>query len=62
MEVLGIFGSSDENIDSWFMNHEPIIPTLNFNIVKLRLKWLLTYEDNGCFTSVLKGKIGSKWV
>ena len=28
MEVLQIFGSTDQEIDSWFMNHEPLIPTL----------------------------------
>ena len=28
MEVLRIFGSWDQQIDSWFTNHEPLIPTL----------------------------------
>ena len=28
MVVLQIFGSWDQEIDSWFMNHEPLIPTL----------------------------------
>ena len=28
MEVLQILGSQDQEIDSWFMNQEPLIPTL----------------------------------
>ena len=28
MEALKIFGSWDQEIDSWFTNHEPLIPTL----------------------------------
>ena len=28
MKVLRIFGSWDQEIDSWFTNHEPLIPTL----------------------------------
>ena len=28
MEVLRIFGSWDQEIDLWFTNHEPLIPTL----------------------------------
>ena len=28
MEVLQIFGSWDQETDSWFTNHEPLIPTL----------------------------------
>ena len=30
MNVLRIFGSSDQEIDSWFSNHEPLIPTLKY--------------------------------
>ena len=29
MKVLQIFGLWDQEIDSWFTNHEPLIPTLN---------------------------------
>ena len=28
MEVLQIFGSLDQNIDLWFTNYQPLIPTL----------------------------------
>ena len=28
MEVLPIFSSRDQETDSWFKNHEPLIPTL----------------------------------
>ena len=28
MEVLWSFGSWDQEIDSWFTNHKPLIPTL----------------------------------
>ena len=28
MEVLQIFGLWDQEIDLWFMNNEPLIPTL----------------------------------
>ena len=28
MEVLNIFGLWDQEIDLWFTNHEPLIPTL----------------------------------
>ena len=31
MEVLHIFGLWDQKIDSWFMNPDPLIPTLNPN-------------------------------
>ena len=27
MQVLWIFSSWNQEIDSWFMNHEPLIPT-----------------------------------
>ena len=30
MEVLQVFGSWDQEIDLWFTNHEPLIPTLHF--------------------------------
>ena len=29
MEVLQFFGSWDQKIYSWFMNHKPLIPTLH---------------------------------
>ena len=29
MEVLQILGLWDQEIDSWFTNHKPLIPTLN---------------------------------
>ena len=28
MEVLRIYGFWDQEIDSWFTNHEPLIPTV----------------------------------
>ena len=28
MEVLPVFSSRDQETDSWFKNHEPLIPTL----------------------------------
>ena len=30
MEVLQIFGSWDQEIDLWFTNHQPLIPTLYY--------------------------------
>ena len=30
MKVLQIFGSWDQEIDSLFMNHEPLIPNIIF--------------------------------
>ena len=36
MEVLRTFGYLDKEIDSWFTNYEPLIPTLpSENIRKL---------------------------
>ena len=32
MEVLWIFGSSDQEIEWWFTNHDPLIPTLCYVI------------------------------
>ena len=35
MEVLQIFGLCDQEVDSWFTNHKPVIPALNINSYKL---------------------------
>ena len=35
MEVLKIFGLWDQEIDSWFTNHEPLIPTLGSCIASI---------------------------
>ena len=40
MDVLQIFGSWDQEIDSWFTNHEPLIPTL-FSIFCF---WIASYS------------------
>ena len=38
IEVLQIFGSWDQEIDSWFTNYEPLIPTLHsFAIYAIRI-------------------------
>ena len=68
MELLRIFDSWDQEIDSRFTNHEPLIPTLNLlthfmqviflippeNIRKLEVFW--------GFQGVSKRIIGMKWV
>ena len=40
MDVLQIFGSWDQGTDSWFTNHEPLIPTL-FSIFCF---WIASYS------------------
>ena len=30
MEVLQVFGSHDQEIDSWFTNHEPLLSTKEY--------------------------------
>ena len=48
MEVLQIFGSLDQEIASWFINHEPLIPTLYYeNTWKAELSFLMQILEKG---------------
>ena len=35
MEALQMFGLLDQEIDSWFMNHKPLIPALPYTVLSL---------------------------
>ena len=46
MEVLWIFGSWDQESNSWFINYEPLIPTLAFiNIHRFLVRLGIHYGD-----------------
>ena len=39
METLQLFGSWDQEIDLWFPNHKPLIPTLQWKMVSILQKY-----------------------
>ena len=46
MEVLKIFGLWDQEIDSWFTNQEPLIPTLIYYKTVLVWELILIWITN----------------
>ena len=46
MEVLRIFGSWHQEIDSWFTNHEPLVSTLNYSETFREILWKANMTEN----------------